>query len=150
MGLKEDSVAARLLAMQAGELQAQTDALSGAFDDGVASMGTGGGFTQADIDAAVQAAQAIDAQALADAQAAAQAALDAVTAQLTDMTAKELNEEKVVTDLQTSVASVQAAFDAIKAVLFPVIPPVVPVDPVPVDPVPVDPVVPVVPVDPGA
>lgn len=138
MGTKEDSVAARLTALQAAETQAQTEALGGAFDDGVASApaGTGGGFTQADIDKAVQSAQAADAQALADAQAKAASDLAVVQQQLVDMTAKELSEEAVVTNLQQSVAAVQSSLDAIKALIFPAPTPAPAPAPSPVDPAP--------------
>ena len=124
MGKKEDSLATRLAQLQAGVVQAESDAISGSYDDGladgVASVPAGtGGFTQADIDSAVAAAQAIDAQALSDAQAKAASDLASVQQQLSDMTTKEQGEELVVTNLQTSVAAVQSSLDAIKALIFP-------------------------------
>ena len=92
---KQESVQAGLSSIEA--------ALSKVFDDGVASVGSGGGFSQADIDAAVLAAKAADAVVLAEAVAAVQVQLDAVLA------------EDVVEDAQ--MASLQAKLDAIKALL---------------------------------
>lgn len=133
---KTDVVAAGVSAFQAAETQMLTDQFSAFYDSVVADVGTGtgGGFTQADIDSAVQAAQAVDAQALADAQAQAATDLAAVQQQLSDMTTKEQGEEQVVINLQQSVAAVQSSLDAIKSLIFPA--PVTPVDstPAPTDP----------------
>lgn len=123
--MKSEIVDAAVVSIQAAELQGLKDGLNSVFDAGVAEAGSvpSGGFTQADIDAAVAKAvsdaQALDAQALADAQA--KAALDVAALQvaLDAMTAKEQLEEVAVADVQKSILSVQAAFDAIKALLVP-------------------------------
>lgn len=143
---KADVVAAGIAAIQAGVVQVYSDQLGlgydGGFADGVASVpvGTGGGFQQSDIDAAVAAAQAVDAAALAASQAAdAQTALDAKTqsdaaiadlqSQFNTLAAKEGQESSVITGLQGALSQIQSA-QAILAALFPV-PPVVVPDPVP-------------------
>lgn len=95
------------------------------FDDGVASVpaGSGGGLSQADCDAqvaaAVSAAQAVDAQALSDAQAAAAAALAALQAQFDAEVAKE---QGVVGNLQAALKATQDSIAAVFA-LFPQLPP---------------------------
>lgn len=130
---KQDVVTAGVSAFQTAEAQMLNDQLGAFYDSVVADVGTGtgtgGGFTQADIDAAVVAAQAIDAQALADAQAKAVSDLAVVQGQLEEMTTKELNEEQVVKGLQDSVAAVQSSLDTIKSIIFPA--PPVPVEPTP-------------------
>lgn len=138
--MKEDVQAAGLEAIK----QAVLDVIGMAYDKGAAEApAPTGTLTQEQLDAAVAAAQDVDAKVLADAQAAALASHDALQAALDAMTAKELVEEGAVADIATKIASVQAAFDKIKGLLFP--PPVVVPDPVPVDPAPADPV----PVDPA-
>lgn len=122
---KVDVVAAQKAAYLAAQDAVIETALEATYDAAVAdqpvSTGTGG-FTQADIDAAVLAAQGVDAQALADAQAKALADIGAVQQALTDMTAKEQMEESAVAAVQQSVLAVQASFDAIKALLLPATP----------------------------
>jgi hypothetical protein len=95
---KVDVVSAQLTAIQTGETQVLTAALGACYDAGEAA-GTGPGFTQADIDAAVKAATDPLNAAVASAQSA-----------LTDMTTKEQLEE-------TAVAALQKTIDAIKALL---------------------------------
>lgn len=117
---KQEAVAAMVAAVQAAQLQALTDAGNTLYDQAAADQkASDGSFTQADINAAVSAAQGVDAKALADSQAQAAAALAAVQQQLVAMTAKEQAEENVVIGLQSSVSQVQAALDAIKALIFP-------------------------------
>lgn len=121
---KEDVVSAAVSSIQSAQAQALSDGLGSVYDAGLAAAPVAtGGLSQADVDAAVAAAQAADAQALADAQAAAAAALAAVQSQLDQMTAKEQLEEAAVSGLQSSVVAVQAALDAIKALIVPSAPP---------------------------
>lgn len=114
--------------------------------DGVASVpASEGGFSQEQLNAAVAsalaAAQAGSDQALADQKAASDAAfaadeaedekalvalqasmqekLDALNAELVAMTAKEQIQELAVAAVKASILEVQAAFDAIKAILLP-------------------------------
>lgn len=126
---KSDSVAARLAQLQQGQLQIETDSIGGAFDDGAASVGTGGGFSQADIDNAVAAQKAADDQVLADQKAAddadkaaavkvVQDNLDLLQGQFTALSTKEAGEEVVVKGLQDSAAQIQAALDALKALIL--------------------------------
>ncbi len=133
---KEDVVAAGVAAVQAADAQALSDQLGIAYDAGALDQkASDGTLSQGDLDAAVSAAlatakvesdavlaaaQAVDAQALADAQAQGAVALDAVQAALDAMTAKEQLEEEAVADVAAKILSVQAAFDAIKAILVPV------------------------------
>lgn len=67
---KADMVQARVAQLQSAEAQAISDAISGAFDDGAASVviPPSGGFQQSDIDAAVAAVVAKDASAMQDLQ----------------------------------------------------------------------------------
>lgn len=123
MSVKDDAVAAALVAVQAGETQVLTDQLGAVYDQGEA-QGTGPGFTQADIDAAVAAAQAVDATALQAAQADASAKLAVLQGSLDALTAKEAPEAQLIASLQSSAVSLKAALDAIDAALNP--PPVVP------------------------
>lgn len=120
--MKEDVVAAGVKAVQDAEVQALSDQLGIAYDAGKAD---GGGLSQADVDAAVAAQQAADAQVLADAQAKADADLAAAKQALADMTAKEQLEEAAVADVKAKIDAVQASFDAIKALFSP--PPAPPV-----------------------
>lgn len=114
---KPDSVAARLAQLQAATTQAESDAISGAYDDGALSVPTGTGFTQTDINNAVAAQQTADAATLSTAQAQASAALAVVQGQLNDMTAKDQADEAVIDGLQGSVNAMQTALDAIKALI---------------------------------
>lgn len=122
---KEDVVAAQYQAIQDGEAELVKGALGACYDQGVADQaaagGSGAGFSQADIDAAVAKAvsdaQAVDAQALSDAQASAAASLAAVQQSLVDMTAKEQLEEQAVAQFQGSLASLQGALDQFKALI---------------------------------
>ncbi|MES1988408.1 MAG: hypothetical protein V4440_10315 [Pseudomonadota bacterium] len=117
---KADVVAAAVAAVQQGEAQVLADQFGSVFDQAEA-QGTGPGFTQADIDAAVASAQGIDAQALADAKAASDAAMATLQAQLDDATAKKNADESVIAGLQSSADKLQAAVDLIHS-LFPVAP----------------------------
>lgn len=124
---KADTVAAQKAAVLAGQDAALESGLESCYDQGaVDQKASDGTLTQADLDAAVKAATdplnaqiAADATALAQAQADAQTQLASLTQQLSDMTAKEQGEEKVIAELQASVAAVQAALDAIKAIVLP-------------------------------
>ncbi len=133
--MKQDVVDAGVAAVQAAEVAALKEQLGLAYDSGV-SDAQGGGLSQADVDAAVQAVKDADAAILEAAKADFQAQLSAVQQALSDMTAKEQLEEAAVADVKAKIDSVQEAFDKIKAFLFPAPPP--PVDPVPVDPPPAD------------
>ncbi len=144
MSVKDDAVAAGLAAVQAGETQVLTDQLGAIFDKGEA-IGTGPGFTQADIDAAVKAAvdplnlqistdaqtladsQAADAKSASDAKAVADAALADLQSKFDALSTKEGVEAGVITGLQSSKAQIEAALASLSA-LFP---PVVTPDPVP-------------------
>lgn len=122
---REDVVQVALDAIQLGQKQVLVDQLNSVFDQGEA-IGTGPGFTQADIDAAVLAAVtplndkiAQDVLDLQAAQLDADTKLQAVQLALTEMTAKEQLEESAVLALQNSVVAVQASLDAIKALVLP-------------------------------
>jgi hypothetical protein len=142
---KEDVVAAGIASIQAGEVQVYTDALGvaydGGFTDGVASVpvGTGGGFQQSDIDAAVQAKTDADAVVLAQSQADDKAAFDSamelsnqaiadLQSKFDALAAKEGQESGVIAGLQGALQQIKDA-EASLAVLFPA-----PIDPPPVDP----------------
>lgn len=104
---KAEVVQAQMTAIQAAESAALQAGLEACYDQGVADAGVpapvAGAFTQGDIDAAVAAAKAADAQAMSDAVAAVQAQLDAETA-------------KDAADV-AALAAVQAKLDQIKALL---------------------------------
>jgi hypothetical protein len=141
---KEDVVAVGLKAIQDGEVQVYTDALGGAYDggfaDGVASVPVApSGFTQGDIDAAVQAkvdadavvlaqAQADDKKAFDDAQAVSAQAVADLEAKFDALVLKEGQEAGVIAGLQDSLQKIKDA-EAILAGLFPA--PVPPLDPAP-------------------
>ncbi len=133
---KADVVATGLSAIQSGVTQVYSDQLGlaydGGFTDGVASVpvGTGGGFQQSDIDAAVAAAQAVDAQALSDAKAVSDAALADLQSKLDTLAAKEGQEAGVIAGLQGSLQAIKDAEAALQS-LFPVPAPVPTPDPVP-------------------
>ncbi len=119
---KEEVVAAQLAAIQSAQTQALVDGLGAVYDQAALDQKAADGtLSQADVDAAVAAAQAVDAQALADATAQFNSDLAAVQTALDDMTAKEAMEEEAVKAVQASIDSVQASFDAIRA-LFPAAP----------------------------
>ncbi len=113
---RDESIAKGMAAIQ----DAEQGALGGAFDDGVQS---GGGQSEDDIKAriaqAVADAQALDAQALSDAHAEADAKILVVQTALDAMTEKEGIEEQAVAKVNASVEQLQAALDAIKALLAP-------------------------------
>ncbi len=101
--------------------------------------GADGTLSQGDVDAAVALQKqaddaalagqiAADGQALSDAQAASATALSDLQSKLDAMTEKEGLEEKSVKDLQTAMDTVQASWDAVKALFAPVVVPP-PVDP---------------------
>jgi hypothetical protein len=127
---KEDTVSAQKQAIIDGESAVIEQALGAAFDagfsEGAASVPPPDADEQAKIDAAVLAAvtplQAQidqDAKDLADAHAKADADLAAVNQSLADMTAKEQMEEQAVADVKAKIDSVQASFDAIRALFSP-------------------------------
>jgi hypothetical protein len=171
MGTKADALTAFVSAVTAGQAQALNDAGSALYDQALVDNppGTGGGFQQSDIDAAVAAAvaplndqiatlTAQDASDIAAGQAAladAQSKLGALQGQFDQLTAKEGSEAGILVSYQAALAQLQQVVSALQGLNLPVIPPPPPVDPVPTpDPVPpVDPVPPPVdpaPVDPSA
>lgn len=85
---KADVVAAAVLAVQNGEAQVLNDQFSSVFDQGEAS-GNGPGFTQADIDAAVAAKGVQD-----------QAAVDALSAQVSALQADDDSKTKIIAGIQ--------------------------------------------------
>lgn len=122
--------------------QAQDDAASALYDtahaDGVADAPQSG-LQQADLDKAVAAQvakdQAQEATDLTAAHADAQAKLDALQAQVDQITqAKSAEDQKLAADetvvqgLNNSIAALQGALDSLKA-LFPVVPPAQPAAP---------------------
>lgn len=135
---KVDVVQAGVQSVQAAEAQALSDALGAFYDSVVADQpAAGGGFTQADIDSAVAAAQTADAATLSASQAAdaaalagalasdaaaAQTALDASNASLASlqaaldaMTAKDTADGAALAAFQVNVAQAQANLTAIEA-----------------------------------
>ncbi len=108
--MKQDVVDAGVAAVQAAEVAALKEQLGLAYDSGV-SDAQGGGLSQADVDAAVQAVKDADAAILEAAKADFQAQLSAVQQALSDMTAKEQLEEAAVADVKAKIDSVQEAFD---------------------------------------
>ena len=122
---KAEAVAAQLAAVLAGQNQALSDGLGACYDAGLADAPApppAGGFSQADLDAAVAAAVgplqakiSQDAADLSAAQADCAQKLAELQAALDAMTAKELGEEGLVSQLQGSVAAVQDALDKIKS-----------------------------------
>lgn len=133
---KADVVAAAVSAVQAGQLQVLNDQFGSVFDQAEA-QGTGPGFTQADIDAAVKAASdplnaqiaAITAQDAADVAAGQQAlsvlqaAKDALQAQFDTLSAKEGQESSVITGLQGSLSQIQNVVAILQALAPVVLPP---------------------------
>jgi len=119
--MKQDVIDAGVAAVQEAEKAALAEQLGVAYDAGMADAPKpeGGGLSQADVDAAVAAQKAIDDKAMADAQALADGKMADLQKALEDMTAKEQLEEAAVADVQAKVEQVQAAFDAIKAILLP-------------------------------
>lgn len=143
---KSDVVSAGVAAIQSAESQALSDQLGIAYDAGVSDQkgidgSAPGQFTQNDIDNAVAAAKAVDAQALTDSQAADAAALagalanDSTTAaqalsdsnaalaklqaSLDAMTAKDAADVSAMASFQTSIAAAQANLSAIEALFNP-------------------------------
>lgn len=117
---KADVVAAAVSAIQQNQAQALIDGLGSVYDQGgLDQKASDGTFTQADIDSAVAAAQAVDAQALSDAQAKASSDLAAVQDQLSALSSKEAGESATLVSLQSSVAAAQASLAAVLAVLNP-------------------------------
>ncbi len=140
MSQRDDVVAAGVAAVQAGEVAVLSAELGKAFDSGEA-IGTGPGFTQADIDAAVQAKVDADALVLAQSQADDKAAFDAakevadlalaeLQKKFDDLSLKEGSEASVIAGLQSSKAQIEAALAAL-AGLFPAPVPVPAPEPVP-------------------
>lgn len=135
---KADVVAAAVAAVQSGEAQVLSDQFGSVFDQAEA-QGSGPGFTQADIDAAVKAASdplnaqvaALQAQDAADVAAGQQALAqlqtvkDGLQAQFDTLSAKEGQESSVITGLQGSLAQMQNVVAILQA-LAPVVPVPVP------------------------
>lgn len=161
MGTKADALTAFVSALTAGQAQAINDAGSALYDQAIADNppGSGGGFQQSDIDAAVAAAvgplnnqiATLTAQDASDI-AAGQQAVVGVQQQLSDLQSKfdalatkeagEASAASVVPQYIAALQQLQAVVATLQSLGLPVIP--VPVDPTPVNPTPVDPV----PVDP--
>ena len=130
---KEEIVANGVSAIQIAEVEALSAQLGIAYDAGKADQAApvldqsavdaavAVALAQAKVesDAALAAVLVLDAQALAEAQAKAVADVAAVQELLAVMTAKELGEELVVSNLQNSVLAVQASLDAIKSLILP-------------------------------
>lgn len=125
MGTRDEAIASAKQSVIAGQDQALNDGLGACYDQGLADAGgqttTPGSFTQADIDAAVAAAQAVDAQALADAKTAADAALADIQSKLDDVTGKAKADEDLIEGMKDSADKLQAAVDLIHS-LFPALP----------------------------
>lgn len=134
MAAREDAQAAAVTSFQSGVVGVVQGVAGVAFDAGVASVPPstgGGGFTQADIDAAVAAQKSTDDTALqaksdADAQAIAgvqqqlsdaQTQVASVSKQLVDMTTKEQSEEAINKGLVTSLDQIKQADTALQAVV---------------------------------
>lgn len=144
---KADVVAAGIAALAQAESDAFGVAYDSSFAEGVASVpvGTGGGFQQSDIDAAVAAAiaplnqsisdltakDALDAQAAIDAKAQGDAALASMKAEMDALSAKEGIEAQTLQNLSSAYGQLQQVVSVL-AGLQPVAP--APVDPAPVDP----------------
>lgn len=137
---KADVVAAAVAAVQAGQTQVLSDQFSSVFDQAEA-QGTGPGFTQADIDAAVKVKVDADALVLAQSQADDKAAFDSAMAQsgsaIAELQAKfdalvlkEGQESGIIAGLKGSLQAIKDAEASLQS-LFPA-----PVDPVPVSPAP--------------
>lgn len=116
---KAQIVADAISAISAGQAQVLNDAIGAAVDAaGVEQKASDGTLTQADLDKAVADATAADAQALADAHAKADADLAALQVKLDAIITTEQSEKQVIVGLQNSVGQVQAALDAIKAIII--------------------------------
>lgn len=139
---KADVVATGLTAIQSGVTQVYSDQLGlaydGGFTDGVASVpvGTGGGFQQSDIDAAVKAQVDADALVLATAQkqgadalAALQSSFDALKSKDDALVVKEGAEAQTLQSLQTAKDQLAAVLASLNAIGQPA--PVPTPDPVP-------------------
>lgn len=117
---KVDVVAAGVAAIQSGQAQVLTDQLGLVYDAAALEQkASDGTLSQADVDAAVAAAQAVDAKALADAQAAGALALADLQSKMDALAAKEGQEASVIAGLQAAKDQLAAALAALSA-LFPV------------------------------
>lgn len=131
---REEIVSKALSDIVTGQAQVLSDVIGAAVDQSaIEQKASDGTLSQGDLDTAVAAAVeplnqkigelqlviATDEQALVDAHVEADAKLAEVTSALAAMTADDVVKTKAVTDLQGSVAAVQAALDSIKALLFP-------------------------------
>lgn len=147
MSQRDDVVAAGVAAVQAGEVAVLSTELGKAFDQGEA-IGTGPGFTQADLDKAnadgkaaqlavdqplidaanaqvvqLQAQDAADVQAGKDAVAAVQAQLTDLQGQLDAALAAKNADEAVIQGLQASAAKLADLLNQLNAIVLPVPPP---------------------------
>lgn len=101
---RADVISAGVLAIQAAEASALGSALGAAYDQGgVDQKASDGTFTQADIDSAVAAAQAVDAAAQA-------AAVKVVQDALTALIVKESAEASELVALQSGISALVALF----------------------------------------
>lgn len=123
MSQRDDVVAAGVAAVQAGQVAVLSDELGKAFDSGEA-IGTGPGFTQADIDAAVLAAvDPLNAQIAQDkldldaAHADADQKLAGLQALLDAAIAQDNIDKAVVVNFQSALSALQASLDAFKSAI---------------------------------
>lgn len=129
--MKADVVAAAKASLLADQDAVLDKALGSAYDGGLADApaGTGGGLSQADVDAAVAAAvaplnqsiadltakDAADIQAGVDAKAASDAALADLQVKFDALTAEDVADKALVANFQGSLTALSAALDALKA-----------------------------------
>jgi hypothetical protein len=130
---RDQIIADALSAIQAGQAQVLSDSVSAAVDaSALEQKSSDGTLSQSDVDAAVAAAvaplnqqlsdlsakDALDMQAAVDAKAAGDASVAAIQAQLDSLSAAKSVEDGVIAGLNSSIASIQGALDALHA-LFP-------------------------------
>lgn len=106
---KDDAVKTGVAAFQVAVVQVVADQIGAAYDTGATDQkASDGSFTQADIDAAVAAAQGIDAKELADAQVKASSDLAALQASFDAMAAKDTSLQAQLDAVKSSVAALSA------------------------------------------
>lgn len=129
--MKTDVLAAAKAGLLADQDGAIDKALGASYDGGLADapVGTGGGFSQADVDAKVAEAvaplnqsiadltakDAADIQAGVDAKAASDAALADLQVKFDALTAVDVADKALVANFQGSLTALSAALDALKA-----------------------------------
>ncbi len=119
---KTDTIAAQKAALLAAQDGAIDAALGATWDQAALEQkGADGTMSQADVDAAVAAAQAVDQKAFDDAKAASDAAMTDLQAKLDAAVAAKSADETVLQGLQDAAAKFQAAADLVHS-LFPLSP----------------------------